>query len=255
MVVGIYEGMEYQKEIQDETGDVYILKDKNESFTCMILRCICGGTTLITLLALIRRVMLNVEQYTQDQKLRKRQTLVSCKLLKGFLIEFFVLAIFMPPFLNYNIESSMRPVFREDLEEVNFEVSLDMILNLIICCRMYLIIKMTTVFSPYNSMDARLKCEENNYQFGSDFIIKAELKTNPYVICIFWLSCSVLVLAHMIKLIERPFAYSSGQGWDNMVTATWYIFITMTTVGYGDYYTHTSMGRLIAVVVIFKISI
>jgi len=34
-----------------------------------------------------------------------------------------------------------------------------------------------------------------------------------------------------------------------MVTAVWYIMITMTTVGYGDYYTHTTFGRLIAILV------
>jgi hypothetical protein len=90
------------------------------------------------------------------------------------------------------------------------------------CARIYLVIKTTTVFSPFNSMVTRLKCEANHYQFGSDFVIKAELKTNPYIICFFWLSTSIFVLGHMVLTLEKPFQHDSGIGGTDLITFVWY---------------------------------
>lgn len=71
-------------------------------------------------------------------------------------------------------------------------------------------------------MVTRLKCEANHYQFGSDFVIKAELKTNPYIICIFWLSTSIFVLGHMVLTLEKPFQHDSGIGGTDLITFVWY---------------------------------
>lgn len=254
LVVGSYESIRFQRSILDKTMtkyDHYDLSNEKEDFRCYVMRCIVSVTTFLTIIFIIRRVRINVEQYTLDQKIRKKQTIGSAKMLKGMLAEIFIILIHCPPGLNAVLRVKQESVFKqpEPSEPVDLDIALNSILNVIMCARIYMVLKMTLIFSNYNSMTARLKCEENQYQFGEDFVIKAELKTNPYLICLFWLVTSVFTLGHMIRLLERTFEHSSGSDWNNLSTSLWYIMITMTTVGYGDYYTHTTFGRIVAILV------
>jgi hypothetical protein len=69
------------------------------------------------------------------------------------------------------------------------------------------------------------------------------------------LTGSVLVFGFMFRIVERPYPDSDfapiWNGW-------WLIIVTMTTIGYGEIYPVTSLGRLIAafscIVGIFLIS-
>jgi voltage-gated potassium channel len=48
-------------------------------------------------------------------------------------------------------------------------------------------------------------------------------------------------------MFERPFITESGLNFDNYTNGVWYIIVSMTTIGYGDYYPISSFGRIIGV--------
>jgi len=49
----------------------------------------------------------------------------------------------------------------------------------------------------------------------------------------------------MLRIYERPLSEVSGQKFNKYATALWNIIVTMSTVGYGDVYPKTILGRIL----------
>jgi hypothetical protein len=69
------------------------------------------------------------------------------------------------------------------------------------------------------------------------------MKSAPYRLVFFMLGSSVIIFGLMFRIVERPYPNSDFEpiwnGW-------WVIIVTMTTIGYGEIYPVTSLGRLLA---------
>lgn len=62
---------------------------------------------------------------------------------------------------------------------------------------------------------------------------------------------STVVFGYQLRIFEGPVSAASGQDFNSMVNSCWNVLITMTTVGYGDIYAKSFMGRLVAIIVSF----
>ena len=81
------------------------------------------------------------------------------------------------------------------------------------------------------------------------FAVKAIMKEKPYQFLLISLFVSAFVLGYCLRIFERLFTEYSGQDFNLMANNIWNVIITMTTVGYGDIYPKTNMGRLVGVVI------
>jgi potassium intermediate/small conductance calcium-activated channel subfamily N protein 2 len=52
-------------------------------------------------------------------------------------------------------------------------------------------------------------------------------------------------------MFEGPLSSASGQDFNLLSNTIWNIFVTMTTVGYGDFFPKTNIGRIVGIVVAF----
>lgn len=61
---------------------------------------------------------------------------------------------------------------------------------------------------------------------------------------------SLFIGGFCLRVYEHPLSKASGQDW-NYSNSLWNVVVTMTTVGYGDFFPKTLMGRLIGILICF----
>lgn len=83
------------------------------------------------------------------------------------------------------------------------------------------------------------------------FSVKALMKKKPYSVLIVSLLLSVVLFGFTLRIFERPLSEASGQNFNAITNSFWLTLITMTTVGYGDFYPKSNIGRLVGIIIAF----
>ncbi len=84
------------------------------------------------------------------------------------------------------------------------------------------------------------------------FSLKCMFKDNPLLLIAVFFTISSMIFAFQMYLVERRAAYLSDNPsgmCNNYPNALWLVLMTITTVGYGDYFPHTAIGRIIILIV------
>jgi hypothetical protein len=87
-------------------------------------------------------------------------------------------------------------------------------------------------------------------KIGTSFSIKCLLKGNSTEMIIFLFCANVFLGGYLIRVWERLGSDVPNLTYDNYFNCAWYAFISMSTVGYGDYYAQSTWGRIFAFMVV-----
>ncbi|CAD8158447.1 unnamed protein product [Paramecium octaurelia] len=172
------------------------------------------------------------------------------------LIELAVYCIIPLPFTK-----GIRVNFYNSIQGSEAYYHVNEILALIMICRViYLYRTLLTLTFWYNNRTQRvcnLYACESNYMF----VAKSLLRTMPYTALFIALISLICIFGYAVRICERPLSRndSSSNNLGLFENALWNIIITITTVGYGDFYTRTDLGRFVIFIVcvlgIFVVSV
>jgi hypothetical protein len=94
--------------------------------------------------------------------------------------------------------------------------------------------------SLWTSERAKRVAHLNGVKANAFFAVKAYLKDMPYICLLIGLGFSVLILGFTIRIFEKRREY--------VFNNFYLIVITMTTIGYGEVYPVTYIGRIICII-------
>ena len=124
-------------------------------------------------------------------------------------------------------------------------------LLVIMIFRLYYLVKLAIISTKYYSARADRVCKMMGMRLNFFFTVKCVMIKNTSLFLIFTTFTFCFGLAYMMKIIEGP-AYYLSEDRTNYNKFTdygncfWTIFVTMTSVGYGDFVPQTMLGRLIS---------
>jgi len=119
-------------------------------------------------------------------------------------------------------------------------------LNALMFFRLYLLLRVLRNHSGFNTMQANLVAAMNGVDATDiEFNVKMMLKLQPMSVLGPCLFLNVLALASLLVLFERP---DPSSNITSFWSASYVSLVTMSTVGYGDFYPVTTLGKVSAVI-------
>jgi hypothetical protein len=207
------------------------------------MRLVIGLSSVVLVGLIYNHYRIMLELNKAKQKVDSYDTLRSTGMIWWMLLECAYCMVHTPPGLNFTFSFG----------QLGYEMtySYDELIFIAMLGRIYLIWRIFANYSSWNDERAEEICNSCLCESGVSFALKAELKERPYLVVGFVMTVSIFVYGVALRNAERPFMYHSKMDWDYVWNGLWCIIITMATVGYGDFYPSTHLGRMIGVLACF----
>lgn len=209
------------------------------------LRILILALSLSNILWIVRRYEIKLIMLLVRYKVSTRDTLFSTGLYKIMFIELIFALVIIPPYVDLTF----------DVEMLGFtvEYSLSTVLTFVSMMKLYVIVRLFGHYTEYTQEKAEIICSKHAVSANAFFALKCYIKDSPFIgIGSFFFTMSIFSSLAM-KLCEEPDRLMVGEEspiestlrafWDDM----WVIFYTTTTIGYGNIYPFTHLGRVICI--------
>lgn len=101
------------------------------------------------------------------------------------------------------------------------------------------------------STRAQRVCQMNGCYASYSFSIKCLMTDQPYLVLMANLVLSMFYFGYLIRIFDQDLSQVSGQNFNNISNPVWLSIVTMTTVGYGDFYPKSNPSRIVGIVCSF----
>lgn len=115
--------------------------------------------------------------------------------------------------------------------------------------RVYHVLRAVCAGSKFRTGRAQRVCQVNGCEAGNWFAIRCLMEDSPaYMLGVLFFG-GIFLGAWLMRIFERPTSSQTGIDFSSYENAFWQVLVTMTTVGYGDYYPVTHPGRIVTILV------
>jgi hypothetical protein len=196
----------------------------------------------ISSVALIyRHYRFEVDKLIVRNLLPETATVLNSGLKYSILLEMSILGIVCPPYLD--------TTFSGEMLSGTFIYSIDMLAAIISMSRLLLVGRLYIHISDWLSDSAFILGKKYSVTPNILFALKADVKHRPYLLLGPVFLAVVVVIGFIVRSLERPYEseYKSGLDFEYITNAWWMTVVTMATVGYGDGYPSTHLGRFVMI--------
>ena len=115
--------------------------------------------------------------------------------------------------------------------------------------RVYLFIRTLLVLSSYMGPRSQRICSMNGSNASYEFAVRCLMQARPYHVLVISLIVSIAAFGFCIRVFERPLSATTGQNFNSYANSFWVTIVTMTTVGYGDFFPKSHAGRVVGIII------
>lgn len=225
--------------------NIFFENKYNSTYFTNYLRLLVLILSVSSILWFVRRYQIKLILMLTKYRVSAHDTIFSTGLYKPMFFELFLALLILPPYIDWSFT----------VEMLGFEIkySLSAVFMFIAMAKLYVILRLFGHYSEYTQEKSEIICSKHAVTANAYFSLKCYLKESPFIgIGTFFLVMSVFSSV-LMKLCEEPQRKSVNNGqvndstletlWDNL----WVIFYTTTTIGYGNLYPYTHIGRAICI--------
>ena len=186
-------------------------------------------------------------QLVNNKRIKNKYIIFESKQKFISFISFIIFYLLAPMPMTYGINCH----FHSEKYDYNYKVPLNSIFTAFCLIRLYFVVKYYLVKSNYYNQRAFRAFKIYGLDISLGFPFKSALLLYPLTIDLILFLIFLFLCSYNLRIFERYLDVKSGTEFGHFYNDLWCIFITMTTVGYGDLAPTTEFGRIFVLISCF----